>query len=310
DKTGTLTEGRLSISEVRNSGRLDEQAVMELASALEQHSEHPIARAFPAPRAMRTQSATVTRGGGVEGEVDGRRLRIGRPDWVAALAGQQAPAADERGAWIALGDDQGVLASFRLADQVRTDARMAVERLREQGIAVEVASGDSPGAVEAVASELGISTWQARMSPEDKLQRLRALQEQGASVLMVGDGINDAPILAGANVSAAMNEGTALAQTTAGMILLGGRLEHLAAGMETARATLRTVRQNLILSACYNASMLPLAALGFIPPWLAAIGMTASSLVVVLNSRRLAAARKRQLEPRIPATAVREGQPA
>ena len=310
DKTGTLTEGRLSISEIRNSGRLGDQEVMELACALEQHSEHPIARAFSAPRSLRAQSASVIRGGGVEGEVDGRRVRIGRPDWVAALAGQEAPAADERGAWIALGDAQGVLASFRLADQVRADARVAMERLREQGITVEVASGDSPGAVEAAANDLGLPAWQARMSPEDKLQRLRTLQEQGATVLMVGDGINDAPVLAGANVSAAMNEGTALAQTTAGMILLGGRLEHLAAGMETARATLRTVRQNLILSACYNASMLPLAALGFIPPWLAAIGMTASSLVVVLNSRRLAAAGSRQADTRIPAAAVREGQPA
>ena len=289
DKTGTLTEGRLTIVETRTNEPLSQDQAVDLAAALERHSEHPIARAFPVPRRHQAEATSVTRGGGVEGQVAGRRLRIGRPEWVAELAGEQPDEADEQGAWVVLGDERGMLARFRLADRVREDAAEAIAALRARGVHVEIASGDSPGAVAQVAEELGVDRWRPRMSPESKLERLRELQRQGATVLMVGDGINDAPVLAGANVSAAMNEGSALAQTSAGMILLGGRLERVVAGLETARGTLRTIRQNLILSASYNASMLPLAALGFIPPWLAAIGMTASSLVVVLNSRRLAA---------------------
>ncbi|MCC5859476.1 MAG: cadmium-translocating P-type ATPase [Ectothiorhodospiraceae bacterium] len=310
DKTGTLTEGRLNVADIRPVTDRDEGDVMALAAALEHHSEHPIASAFPAPTRYTAERTEVTRGGGVQGLVDGRTMRIGRPDWVAALSG--APVSEElrEGAWIALGDERGLLASFRLADRLRPEAEQTVAALRDWGVTVEIASGDAPEPVQDAARELGIHTWHARMSPEDKVARLRRLQSQGAVVLMVGDGINDAPVLAGANVSAALNEGTALAQTTAGMILLGSRLSQLSDGLETARRTLRTIRQNLVLSACYNASMLPLAAMGFIPPWLAATGMTLSSLVVVLNSRRLAGRRPHQLSCPMPADSAREGQPA
>ncbi len=310
DKTGTLTEGRLDVVDVRPAGGLDKAEAMALAAALEHHSEHPIASAFPAPSRFEAEHTEVTRGGGVEGLLDGRTMRIGRPDWVAELSGTQISGELQQGAWIALGDHRGLVASFRLADRLRPEAEQTIASFRKRGVSVEIASGDAPEPVREAARELGIHTWHARMSPEDKLARLRQLQSQGAVVLMVGDGINDAPVLAGANVSAALNEGTALAQTTAGMILLGGKLSQLSDGLETAGRTLRTIRQNLILSACYNASMLPLAAMGFIPPWLAATGMTLSSLVVVLNSRRLAGRRPHQLRCPVPAETAREGQPA
>ena len=294
DKTGTLTEGRLQVAETRLLGGVSGQRARAIAAALEQHSEHPVARAFRLPGSPeRIEDSRVTRGAGVEATLAGGRYRIGRPDWVAALAGRPADPALADGAWILLGRESGPLAAFRVADRLRAEARASLDAMQARGLQLEIASGDAAGPVAAAARELGIDTWRARLSPEDKLARLEALQRDGAVVLMVGDGINDAPVLAGANVSAALNEGTALAQTSAGMILLGGRLDRLAEGLATAGRTLRVIRQNLALSATYNASVLPLAALGLVPPWLAAIGMTLSSLVVVMNARRLTGRRRR-----------------
>ncbi len=288
DKTGTLTEGRLSVVETQVLDSLTKSRAREIAAALEHHSEHPIARAFrQQPAVAPAENAAVIRGAGIEGEVDDRCYRIGRPDWVAELSGNAPDPRFSEGAWILLGDSASLLAAFRVADQLRPEAAASIAALQARGISVEIASGDAPGPVADAAKRLGISAWRARMSPEDKLARLQDLQADNAVVLMVGDGINDAPVLAGANVSAALNEGTALAQTSAGMILLGGRLDRITTGLGTARRTLRVIRQNLAMSACYNASMLPLAAAGLVPPWLAAIGMTLSSLVVVLNARRL-----------------------
>jgi len=299
DKTGTLTRGRISVVEVRLAERSRRDEAMAIAAALEQHSDHPIARAFtvegevevlPRPSASQVQSI---RGCGLEGEVAGVRWRLGRPDWVAAgvTAAARSAAADWRGlddeAWVALGSADGLVAAFRLSDPLREDAATLITALRARGIGVSIASGDAPEPVAAAASALGIAQASARLSPEGKLAHIQALQREGRIVLMVGDGINDAPVLAAANVSAALNEGSALAQTSAAMVLLGGRLARIDDGLAGARGTLRIVRQNLALSACYNASVLPLAAMGWVPPWLAAIGMTLSSLVVVLNANRL-----------------------
>ncbi len=288
DKTGTLTEGRLSVAETRMLSAAEPALANQIAAALEHHSEHPIARAFrPTGRIEAATHASVVRGAGIEGMVGGRRYRIGRPDWASAPSGNAPDPGFNDGAWVLLADDRQALAAFRLTDRLRPEARHCIDAMTARGIAVEIASGDAPGPVAEVAAATGIETWRARMSPEDKLVRLRTLQQRGGVVLMVGDGINDAPVLAGADVSAALTEGTALAQTSAAMILLGGGLGRLAGSLGTAQRTLSIIRQNLALSACYNASMLPLAALGLVPPWLAAIGMTLSSLVVVLNARRL-----------------------
>lgn len=309
DKTGTLTEGRLHVVSVEPCGELDGSRAMTLACALERESEHPLAGAFAGSRGVAAEDVEVTRCG-VEGVVDGQRLRIGRPDWVAALAGRAAGAPDGTEPWIALGSESGLLARFRVADRVRPEARAAMENLRARGVAVEIASGDSPEAVAAVADEIGVSRWQARLDPEGKLERIRALQSGGATVLMVGDGINDGPVLAGADISAAVHQGTALAQSAAGMILLGARLDRLPEGLRIARGVRRVIRQNLVASACYNGAVLPLAALGLVQPWLAAVGMTLSSLIVVLNSRRLATG-PRGKPGNVPSSSVdTEGQPA
>jgi Cu2+-exporting ATPase len=162
-----------------------------------------------------------------------------------------------------------------------------VAALKALGIRVELLSGDTPKAAGELAEHLGIDSWQGSAGPEAKLERIRACQEAGETVAMVGDGINDVPVLAGADVSIAMNGATDLARTSADAVLLSPRLTRIVEGVEISRASRRIIRQNLIWSVCYNASALPLAAMGFVPPWLAALGMSASSLVVVGNALRL-----------------------
>ena len=282
DKTGTLTLGRLTLNEtVTHTG--DAAEARRLAAALQAHSEHPIAQAFRAHRDGREARAVrVHPGRGIEGVVAGRRLRLGRPDWVGA-----AETADNEGTEVALAGDAGPIAPFRLADAVRPEARAAVRELQRLGFTLEIASGDGPGPVAALARELGIDAWHARMAPEDKLARMRDLQATGRHVVMVGDGVNDAPVLAGADVSVAMGSGSVLAQSSADMVLTAGRLGDLVAGVTTARRTLRVIRQNLAWAASYNTVALPLAAAGLVAPWMAALGMSASSLLVVANAARL-----------------------
>jgi Cu2+-exporting ATPase len=176
---------------------------------------------------------------------------------------------------------------FVLRDELRADAKATLRRLRWLGVEVELLSGDAAGAVEHVARELEVTSWRAGVSPAQKLERVRALQAQGAIVAMVGDGVNDAPVLAGANVSVAMGSGTQLAHASADMVILSERLENLAAGVAAARKTRSIIRENLLWALLYNLVAVPLAAVGWITPWMASIGMSASSLVVVLNALRL-----------------------
>ena len=288
DKTGTLTLGQLRITAVEPLGGLSSEQALGVAAALESVSEHPIARAFAmAHPAGPVDDARVAPGCGIEGTVDGRRWRLGKPDWAATLAGVPAPALHGDDTVVCLADEGAVQAVFRLADSLRRGAREQVAELTALGLATEIASGDTPEAVAHVAAAVGIERWQAGMTPEDKLALLRQRQQAGEAVVMVGDGVNDAPVLAGADVSVAMAGGTPLAQTSADMVLLGESLGPLAEGLLQARRTLGIVRQNLAWAAGYNAIALPLAATGMIAPWMAAIGMSASSLLVVLNALRL-----------------------
>jgi Cu2+-exporting ATPase len=179
------------------------------------------------------------------------------------------------------------LARFDFDDALRPDARAAVEALRTLGVDAEIASGDALERVAAVARATGIAGFGARLTPEDKLARVRTQRAAGHRVLMIGDGVNDAPVLGGASVSVAMAQGAALAQASADLILVSPSLTTLADGLCLARSTLKVVRQNLLWAAAYNLLAIPVAAAGLIPPWLAAIGMSASSLAVVLNSARL-----------------------
>ena len=291
DKTGTLTEGRLRLEAVTLLGDQPEARVRCLAASLERSSEHPVARALACacPDAPRAAGVTAVAGQGLEGRIEGRRYRIGTASYVAEAHGQALPAlADEPGhtrVW--LGDENGWLAALSFADRIRDGAADAIAALRAQGLEVELLSGDGDAAVAGVARQLGIEHSRSRCTPDDKLARIRELQQGGAVVAMVGDGVNDAPVLAGAQVSLAMGGGTQLAHASADMILLSERLPHLADAVRMARRSLGIIRQNLAWAVVYNAVAVPLAAAGWVAPWMAALGMSTSSLVVVLNALRL-----------------------
>jgi Cu2+-exporting ATPase len=225
-------------------------------------------------------------GAGIEGVVDRERYRIGTATFVAELAG--APPTGAPASGIHLGGPQGWLAHFAVGDAPRPRAADVVRDLAALGLAPCVASGDHAEAVAATAAAVGIGDWQARLLPADKLRLVESLRASGRRVLAVGDGINDAPTLRAASVSLALGTGSALAQASADLVALRGDLGTLPLAVRTARRTTAIIRQNLVWSAAYNLVALPVAALGLVPPWLAALGMSASSLLVVLNALRLA----------------------
>lgn len=270
DKTGTLTLGQPVVTRVDTSGELSREAALAIAAALEAHSQHPIAAAFRHHRnaAVYCTDARDIPGFGIEGSIDGVTWRIGQPG-------------------ITLSDGRGRIARFEIADELRPDALPTVQSLRELGLRVQLASGDSAAAVERTARALGIEAAAAALKPEDKLARLRREQAAGHRVLMLGDGINDGPVLAAADVSMAMGRGSSIAHAAGDLLLLRESLASLPRGIEVARDTLRIVRQNLRWAAGYNLIAIPIAAIGLMPPWVAALGMSLSSLVVVLNARRI-----------------------
>ncbi|GEK74608.1 MULTISPECIES: heavy metal translocating P-type ATPase [Halomonas] len=295
DKTGTLTQGEMRLERTVPLAEHDPERLTALAAALEAHSEHPIARAFrPHRRAgISARDVTARPGLGLAGEIDGRPWRLGRPDFAAPDRVPTNPdSGAEIGHWLLLAEDGEPRAWFALGDQPREDAATTVAALAARGIAVELLSGDAEGPTRALAERLGIAEWRAGASPEDKLARLRDCQAEGQRVAMVGDGINDIPVLAGADIAFAMNAATDLARTRADAVLLGPHLGRLVEALDVGRATRRIIRQNLGWALAYNLLALPPAALGWVPPWLAALGMSASSLVVVANALRLARQRR------------------
>ena len=295
DKTGTLTTGRMRLLQTLPLGGLDGPACIDLAAALEQVSEHPLGRALREQASSPVAGIAEVRslpGNGVSGLLGGRELRVGRPEWVAELHG--IPLCEEGAAMlalddtvIALADAGGWLALFRIGDEVRPEAADLVGELKAAGCAVSLLTGDAPSVATRVGRQLGIDDIRSGMSPQGKHAYVRHLQDHGRLVAMVGDGVNDAPVLAQAHVSIAMGGGAALARTQADFLLLSENLEHLRDGLQVARRTLAVIRQNLVWSFVYNFVALPLAMFGFITPWMAGIGMSGSSLLVVLNSLRL-----------------------
>ncbi|HIQ44471.1 MAG TPA: cadmium-translocating P-type ATPase [Pseudomonas oleovorans] len=287
DKTGTLTEGRLTLSAIHPLRELDQDSCLALAAALENRSEHPIARAFgQAPRAA--DAVDSHPGLGLQGSVDGRLLRIGEARFVCALSGQEVPEiAGEHGQWLLLGDEQGPLAWFVLDDRLRDDAPELIAAARERGWHIHLLSGDSSPMVAEVAHQLGIEDARGGLTPDAKLAVLKQLHGAGRRVLMLGDGVNDVPVLAAADISVAMGSASDLAKTSADAVLLSNRLGSLVQGLAMARRTRRIIIENLCWATLYNGMVLPFAALGWITPIWAAVGMSFSSLLVVLNALRL-----------------------
>lgn len=295
DKTGTLTHGRLRISATRTLGALGEADCLGLAAALESRSEHPIARAFAGSMDGRAANAAIedviaVTGRGIEARIGGRRIRLGRPAWVRELHPDDAEVKlglEGDGTWVALGDASGLLAAFALDDDTRSEARRAVRELIELGVAVEMVSGDREATVKSVAERLGIELALAEASAEDKLARVTSIQRAGGVVVMVGDGVNDAPGLGRADVSIAMAKASDLTRVSADAVLMVEDLSVLPEAIRHARRARRVIAENLAWATAYNLLALPLAALGVLAPYWAALGMSTSSLVVVLNALRL-----------------------
>ncbi|WP_339650318.1 heavy metal translocating P-type ATPase [Halopseudomonas pelagia] len=287
DKTGTLTEGRMTLERIEPLPGHDGEQALRLARMLEARSEHPIARAF-GRTLEQADSVTSHPGSGLEGQCHGQLLRIGKPAFVAALSGQPAPALpDQPGQWLLLGDDLGPIAWFVLNDRLRSDAAELITGLNKRGLRVILLSGDHEQVVQRMAKQLGIEHAIGNASPADKLAYVQQLQSEGHNVLMLGDGVNDVPVLASANISIAMGEASDLAKTSADAVLLSSQLKVLLQALSGAKRTRRIMLQNLFWASGYNAGILPLAALGMVTPAWAAIGMSASSLLVVLNALRL-----------------------
>jgi Cu2+-exporting ATPase len=293
DKTGTLTLGHPEIADTTinpNRADFDEARALRLAATLEGASAHPIARAFHAaeqrlppaePKFRPDGPVTVHAGQGLEASLGGQRWRIG----TAAFVGEPAGTADDDAIWLA--DTRGWVARFRLRDALRPGAAEAVAQLRADGLDVRMLSGDGQVAVRTVAERLGITGYAARQTPSMKLEALRDWRSAGRRSLMVGDGVNDAPVLAAADVSMTVKGGAELANSTADMILSGESLALVVTARHIALRARQLIRQNLLWAVLYNASVMPLAVSGLLKPWMAALGMSLSSLLVVANASRL-----------------------
>jgi Cu2+-exporting ATPase len=287
DKTGTLTTGEFKLLDMEVA-RGSWARALGLARALEQGATHPVAAALREAEEgeplVAAQLAYVP-GRGVTGCVDGRMYRLGAPEFLEA----SPPAGRFPGGvtLVGLADEAGALAWFALGDGLRPQARQLVADLNALGVRLHLYSGDRAENVAALAEELGIADARGAMLPEDKLVAVQELQQDGAIVAMTGDGVNDAPVLAQAQVSIAVDQGAEAAQAAADMVLLSSEIGRLADGVRLARRTQVVIRQNLVWSALYNALAIPAAALGYITPWMAGIGMSMSSLLVVLNAMRL-----------------------
>ena len=301
DKTGTLTEGR---PRVLHATRLHDRALpteklLELAAAIEAASEHVIARAFSAhyrPGEFTPSDIKVVPGSGVAATIGGRPYRIGKQTFVAeGLNSHVMRTHSGHRTDVYLADSQGVLAHFEVGDELRADAKSAIASLRERNFRMMIASGDHAGAVEPVAECLGISAWRANLAPSDKLALVHELRKKGEAVVMIGDGINDAPVLAAADASVALDAGTALARASADAISLGRQLGSLVTAVDIAADARQVIRQNITWAICYNLTAVPLAVSGLLAPWMAALGMSASSLIVVLNALRLHRSKSRQV---------------
>ncbi len=296
DKTGTLTLGRLRLVRTQTLSGLTSAECVDLASALERQSEHPIARALTAaakPDAPAATEVVNTPGAGIRGMVNNDFFFLGTPAYIAEQTGHIANSSlleelrRQGDTLVLLAGRDKLHAAFLLNDELRPGARDLIAELKQQGMTVMLLTGDHEMAARRVAENLGIDELAWDLQPGDKLDRIKALQHQGAVVAMVGDGVNDAPVLAAAQVSIAMGGGTAVAAAAADMILLSQQLSHLADGMAVARRTLGVIRQNLAWAVIYNLLAIPAAAAGYLTPWMAALGMSASSLLVVANALRL-----------------------
>ncbi len=297
DKTGTLTEGRPQLQSLALLGSLQRDTVLGIAAAMEAGSAHPLAQAIisvahtESATAIEIDRVTHAAGQGLEARLDDQLYRLGTAGFVAEISGSanSQMLADEMSgvSYVYLGSCSGWLARFAFSDALKPNALEVVSHFRSQGRRVVLLSGDSPAIVEQVAAALHMDETHGGMLPDQKLAYVQQLQQQGAVVVMVGDGMNDAAVLRGADVSFAMGSGAALAQSHADAVLIHAQLSLLLDAANAAAACMRVIRQNLAWATLYNLLAIPAAAFGLLTPWMAGLGMSLSSAFVVANALRL-----------------------
>jgi len=295
DKTGTLTRDAMVLQAIRTRAGVSDELALAMAMALAQQSLHPVSRALAAAGqgrglvAWRSSDVRELAGQGLVGqlvppEVTGpaQEVHLGSSRFCGVHE------AVPQGPHACLSDAQGWLATFELGEDIRPDALSTVAAMQASGIEVQILSGDGAQAVARVASQLGIQKARGGCTPQDKLAFLRSAQQNGKHVAVVGDGLNDGPVLAGAHVSFAVGHAVPLARAQADFVVLGEQLASVGQSLQLARRTMGVVNQNLWWAVAYNAVCVPLAVVGWLPAWLAGLGMASSSLLVVLNALRLA----------------------
>ncbi|MCL9792569.1 copper-translocating P-type ATPase [Neisseria subflava] len=296
DKTGTLTEGKPQVAAVYcvpDSG-FDEDALYRIAAAVEQNAAHPLARAIVSAAQARgldiptAQDAQTVVGAGIAAEVEGAGLvKVGKAEFAELALPKFSDGVWDIASIVAVSVDNKPIGAFALADALKADTAEAIGRLKKHGIDVYIMSGDNQGTVEYVAKQLGIAHAFGNMSPRDKAAEVQKLKATGKTVAMVGDGINDAPALAAANVSFAMKGGADVAEHTASATLMQHSVNQLADALLVSQATLKNIKQNLFFAFFYNILGIPLASLGFLNPVIAGAAMAASSVSVLSNALRL-----------------------
>jgi P-type Cu2+ transporter len=281
DKTGTLTEGKFAISGLSNFSTLTDAEIVQLAASLEAYSEHPIGKAFVTQMPLKAVTqVSVEPGRGIIGCIDGEVYRIGSAEFMTQPINNNIK--DHR---VFLQHDGQLLSAFTLSDELKTDAADFIQHFKHMTLLL--LSGDSEKNVSSIAEKLHIKDWNAGQTPEQKLAKIKALQESGHGILMLGDGINDGPVLAQADVSIAVSNASDLARNAADIILMQHKLTDIEYLFVMAKLTRRTIRQNIVWALAYNIAVLPLAVTGYLSPWMAVIGMSLSSIVVVWNSTTL-----------------------
>jgi len=290
DKTGTLTEGSMAISNFVVHTSTSQQSVLDIAASLETHSDHPIAQAFLTNKsddALKATDITHTNGQGISGNINGNTYYLGSKKFIDKLLGAKIETTPTHNTQVFLANETQLIASFEVGNTIRKGVKPLMHWLKNQGKSVSLLSGDHDKAVSSFAHQIDIDSYTAGVSPAEKLQLIENIQVNNEAVVMVGDGINDAPVLAKADVSISVSSASQLASASSDILLLRNDMSNLKHVFLLSKKTKQVILQNMSWALLYNLGALPLALLGYVEPWQAALGMSVSSLVVVLNSFRI-----------------------